>query len=71
MIEERAYTKRELADTLYSSKIKPASRTKALWREINSCPELLQALKRLRWNPRGSGFTSRQIIVLKELLCRD
>ena len=71
MIEDRDYKKQELADLLYPDTPKPASRLKALWREVNGCPELVEALHRLRWNPRKGIYTQQQIRVMKELLCRD
>ena len=50
MIEDRDYLKQELADAVYAERrnIKPESRMKALWREVNGCPELVEELRRLR-----------------------
>ena len=35
MLEEKDYSKQELADALYAGNIKPASRMKKLWRELS------------------------------------
>ena len=71
LIEERDYTKQELADLFFPNTKRPEARIKALWREVNGCSELVEALRRLRWNPRSHSYTKRQIEVMKELLCRD
>ena len=48
MLEEKDYSKQELADALYAGNIKPASRMKKLWRELSGCPELMQNRANLR-----------------------
>jgi len=71
MIEDRDYSKQELADLLYPNTENPESRLKALWREVTGCPELVEALRKLRYNPHGHTYTRRQVLVIKEMLCRD
>ncbi len=71
MIEDRDYKKQELADLLYPRTEKPESRLKALWREVTGCPELVEALRKLHWNPNRHVYTRRQVSMIKELLCRD
>jgi hypothetical protein len=71
MIEDRDYKKQELADLLYPDTENPKSRQKALWREVTGCPELVEALKKLRWNRHKQTYTKQQIIKIKEILCRD
>ena len=73
MIEDRDYLKQELADAVYAERrnIKPESRMKALWREVNGCPELVEELRRLRWKPKGWGVTRRQVMAIKDFLCID
>lgn len=71
MIEDRDYKKQELADLLYPDTKNPKSRLKALWREVTGCQELVMALRNLRWNPKKQTYTKQQIVMIKEILCRD
>ena len=71
MIEDRDYHKQELADLMFPNTDNPKSRLKALWREVTGCPELVEALRGLHWNPNSSSYTRLLIIKIKELLCRD
>ena len=71
MIEDRDYLKQELADKFYPFTTDPESRKKALWREINGCPELVAALEKLHWNRKAHSYTRQQVRMIKELLCRD
>ena len=71
MIEDRQYTKRELA-RLYSphtKKIKSA--LKNLRDDIDGCPELVAALKGTRWNRNRNSYTARQVRLIVEFLCLD
>jgi hypothetical protein len=73
MIEKRDYLKQELADIVYAGRkdIKPESRMKALWREINGCPELVARLRQLRWNPRKWEFKKLEVEAIVHFLCLD
>ena len=71
MIENRDYKKQELADLLYPDTVNPESRMRALLREIKGCPELVEELTKLHWNPYKHYYTKQQILLIKELLCRD
>ena len=71
IIEDRDYLKQELADKFYPFTTDPDSRKKALWREINGCPELVAALEKLHWNRKAHSYTRLQVRMIKELLCRD
>lgn len=71
MIEDRDYKKQELADLLYPETENPKSRLKALWREVTGCQELVLALRELHWNPNKQSYTRKQIVKIKEMLCRD
>ena len=71
MLEEKDYSKQELADALYAGNIKPASRMKKLWRELSGCPELMQELRRLRYHTGDTGFTAEMVRRIKYYLCID
>ena len=71
MIEDRDYSKQELADLLYAANIKPESRLKKLRREIHGCPGLMTDLRRLLYRPGDSGFTAQMIGRIKYWLCLD
>ena len=71
MLEEKDYSKQELADALYAGNIKPASRMKKLWRELSGCPELMQELRRLRYHTGDTGFTAEMVRHIKYYLCID
>ena len=71
MIEDRQYTKRELA-LLYSPKTKKIkSAMKNLRESINGCPELVEALSHTRWNRNRNSYTARQVRLIAEYLCMD
>jgi hypothetical protein len=71
MIEDRQYTKRELA-RLYSPQTKKIkSALKNLRESINGCPELVEALSHTRWNRNRNSYTARQVRLIAEYLCMD
>lgn len=71
MIEDRQYTKRELA-RIYSPTTKEIkSALKNLREAINRCPELVEALNHTRWNRNRSCYTARQVRLIVEYLCLD
>ena len=71
MLEVKDYSKQELADALYAGNIKPESRMKKLWRDINRCPDLLRDLYRLHYHSGDSGFTAQMVERIKYWLCID
>ena len=71
MLEVKDYSKQELADAIYASNIKPESRLKKLWREINGCPELVAELLRLHHHTGDSGYTAEMVEKIKYYLCID
>ena len=71
MIEDRDYTKQELADALYGATIKPESRIRNLHREVTRCRDLMRALKRLGYRTGSNGYTREQVICIKQYLCLD
>ena len=71
MLEVNDYSKQELADAIYASNIKPESRLKKLWREINGCPELVAELRRLHHHTGDSGYTAEMVEKIKYYLCID
>jgi hypothetical protein len=71
MLEVKDYSKQELADYLYAGNIKPESRMKKLWYEINKCPDLLRDLYRLHYHTGDSGFTAQMVERIKYWLCID
>ena len=50
MIEERRYSKRELARLYWPETKNIKSALKNLRQDIKGCPELVAALQRTRWN---------------------
>ena len=71
MLEVKDYSKQELADAIYASNIKPESRLRKLWREINGCPELVAELQRLHHHTGDSGYTAEMVEKIKYYLCID
>ena len=71
MLEVKDYSKQELADAIYASNIKPKSRLRKLWREINGCQELVAELQRLHHHTGDSGYTAEMVEKIKYYLCID
>ena len=71
MLEVKDYSKQELADAIYASNIKPKSRLRKLWREINGCPELVAELHRLHYHSGDTGYTAEMVEKIKFYLCID
>ncbi|MBE6249445.1 MAG: DUF4248 domain-containing protein [Prevotella sp.] len=71
MLEVKDYSKQELADLLYPHTRNPQSRLKQIWREVTGCPDLVQVLNSLHWNPHSHRYTRRQVAAIKEMLCLD
>ena len=71
MIEERDYSKQELADAIYAGNIKPKSRLRKLRREINTCTPLKEDLKRLHARTGDTGYTREMVRRIKYYLCLD
>ena len=71
MIEDREYSKRELA-RLYSPNTKKIkSALKKLREDIDNCPELVEALSYTRWNRNRNSYTVRQVRLIAKYLCMD
>ena len=71
MLEVKDYSKQELADAIYAGNIKPESRLRKLWREINGCPELVTELHRLHYHTGDTGYTAQMVERIKYYLCID
>ena len=71
MLEVKDYTKQELADALYSCKIKPKSRLKKLWIETTGCKQLMDELYRLHYHTGDVGYTAEMVEKIKYYLCID
>ena len=71
MLEVKDYSKQELADAIYASNIKPKSRLRKLWREINGCQELVEELRRLHYHTGDTGYTAEMVERIKYYLCID
>ena len=71
MLEVKDYSKQELADAIYAGNIKPESRLKKLWREINGCSELVDELHRLHHHTGDTGYTAEMVEKIKYYLCID
>ena len=71
MIEDRDYKKEELARIYSPFTKKTKSALKRLRDDINGCPELVEALKKTRWNRNRNSYTARQVRLIAEYLCLD
>ncbi len=71
MIEDRQYTKRELARIYSPDTVKIKSALKNLREAINGCPDLVEALKHTHWNKNRTCYTARQVRLIVEYLCLD
>ena len=71
MIEDRDYLKEELARIYSPFTKKTKSALKKLREDINGCPELVEALKKTRWNRNRNSYTARQVRLIAEYLCID
>ena len=71
MIEERNYKKEELARLYSPFTKKTKSALKKLRDDINGCPELVEELKKTRWNRNRNSYTARQVRLIAEFLCLD
>ena len=76
MIEERRYSKRELARLYWpeTKNIKSAlknikSALKNLRQDIKGCPELVAALQRTRWNVNRHSYSAEQVRLILKYLC--
>ncbi len=71
MIEDRSYSKKELADELYGTTIQPSSRLRKLQRELTGCSDLMTELHRLRYHNRDHGFSREMVARIRYFLCLD
>ena len=69
MIEERRYTKRELARLYWPKTKNIKSAMKNLREDINRCPELVEELKRIRWNVNKHSYSAEQVRLIIKYLC--
>ena len=60
MFDIRPYAKAELA-LLYSPNIAPRSAVKTLTRWINGCPQLVEELRALRYQPHRHSFLKPEV----------
>ena len=71
MIENRDYTKQELADAIYGTMILPKSRLEKLRREIRLCKPLVAELRRMHSLPGDISYTAPMVERIKYWLCID
>ena len=71
MIEERRYTKRELARLYWPKTKNIKSAMKNLREDINRCPELVEELKRIRWNVNKHSYSAEQVRLIIKYLCEN
>ena len=69
MIEERRYSKRELARLYWPETINIKSALKNLRQDIKVCPELVAALQRTRWNVNRHSYSAEQVRLILKYLC--
>ena len=69
MIEERRYSKRELARLYWPETKNIKSALKNLRQDIKRCPELVAELQRTRWNVNRHSYSAEQVRLILKYLC--
>ena len=69
MIEERRYSKRELARLYWPETKNIKSALKNLRQDIKGCPELVAALQRTHWNVNRHSYSAEQVRPILKYLC--
>ena len=69
MIEERRYSKRELARLYWPETKNIKSALKNLRQDIKGCPELVAALQRTRWHVNRHSYSAEQVRLILKYLC--
>ena len=69
MIEERRYSKRELARLYWPETKNIKSALKNLRQDIKGCPELVAALQRTRWSVNRHSYSAEQVRLILKYLC--
>ena len=69
MIEERRYSKRELARLYWPETKNIKSALKNLRQDIKGCPELVAALQRTHWNVNRHSYSAEQVRLILKYLC--
>lgn len=69
MIEERRYSKRELARLYWPETRNIKSALKNLRHDIKGCPELVEALAHTHWNINRHSYSAEQVRLIVKFLC--
>lgn len=69
MMEERRYSKRELARLYWPKTKNIKSALKNLRQDIKNCPELVEALQRTHWNINRHSYSAEQVRLILKYLC--
>jgi hypothetical protein len=69
MIEERRYSKRELARLYWPKTQNIKSAMKNLRQDIKGCPELVEALSHTHWNINRHSYSAEQVRLIVKFLC--
>ena len=69
MIEERRYSKRELARLYWPETKNIKSVRKNLRQDIKGCAELVAALQRTHWNVNRHSYSAEQVRLILKYLC--
>ena len=69
MIEERRYSKRELARLYWPKTQNIKSAMKNLRQDIKGCPELVEALAHTHWNINRHSYSAEQVRLIVKFLC--
>ena len=69
MMEERRYSKRELARLYWPKTKNIKSALKNLRQDIKNCPELVEALGRTHWNINRHSYSAEQVRLILKYLC--
>ncbi len=70
MLEERRYSKRELARLYWSETRKIKSAMKNLREDIKRCPKLVEELNRIHWNINKHSYSAEEVRLILKYLCQ-
>jgi hypothetical protein len=69
MLEERRYSKRELARLYWPETANIKSAMKNLREDIKGCPKLVEELKRHHWNINRHSYSAEEVRLILKYLC--
>ena len=70
MLEERRYSKRELARLYWPETKEIKSAMKNLREDIERCPKLVEELNRIHWNINKHSYSAEEVRLILKYLCQ-